>query len=402
MRLRRGATVAVLAGSLLAPVSAAPASAGHGHGPSARAVAAGRAAVSQRERQVRRAAARLVDARAALQQLQARAEIAIEAYNGARVREVADRRQATAADVVLAAATHQLGSAQQRVARFARTAYITGGLSSIDALLTANGPQDMIDRAGTLEVISRSQRDATEAFDAARVYQLVVSRQAHTTLLRAQADARAAARARSQAQKAVAQQTAALTSLVQRRHRLARLLADARRHASALERARLLSIARARARAAARAAAAQVVQTQHRSTGGATGAVAGTVSASTEQQAVQQAESQIGKPYEWGAAGPDTYDCSGLTMWAYAQVGVHIDHYTGYQWQEGVRIATSAMRPGDLAFFATNTSDPNTIHHVGMYIGNGEMVEAPYTGANVRISSVWRPDLIGVIRPYAG
>jgi peptidoglycan DL-endopeptidase RipA len=87
-------------------------------------------------------------------------------------------------------------------------------------------------------------------------------------------------------------------------------------------------------------------------------------------------------------------------MWAYAQVGVTLDHWTGYQWEEGARVATSAVRPGDLVFFATNTNDPNTIHHVGMVIGNGEMVEAPYTGANVRISSYWRPDLIGAVRPY--
>jgi cell wall-associated NlpC family hydrolase len=63
-------------------------------------------------------------------------------------------------------------------------------------------------------------------------------------------------------------------------------------------------------------------------------------------------------------------------------------------------MAVSSIRPGDLVFFATNTSDPNTIHHVGIYIGNGEMVEAPHTGAYVRISSIWRPDLIGAVRPY--
>jgi cell wall-associated NlpC family hydrolase len=80
---------------------------------------------------------------------------------------------------------------------------------------------------------------------------------------------------------------------------------------------------------------------------------------------------------------------------------VHLDHYTGSQWQEGVHVPTSALRPGDLVFFATDTNDPSTIHHVGMYIGDGRMVEAPYTGANVRISSAWRPDLIGAVRPYA-
>jgi cell wall-associated NlpC family hydrolase len=121
----------------------------------------------------------------------------------------------------------------------------------------------------------------------------------------------------------------------------------------------------------------------------------------TERRAVAYAESQLGKPYQWGAAGPDSYDCSGLVMWSYDQVGVYLQHWTGFQWNEGAHIALSALRPGDLVFFATNTSDPNTIHHVGMYIGNGEMVEAPYTGANVRISGAFRPDLIGAVRPYA-
>jgi cell wall-associated NlpC family hydrolase len=87
-------------------------------------------------------------------------------------------------------------------------------------------------------------------------------------------------------------------------------------------------------------------------------------------------------------------------MWAYAQVGVSLDHYTGSQWNEGAHIPTSSLRPGDLVFFATDTSDPNTIHHVGIYIGSGSMVEAPYTGANVRISPAFRPDLIGAVRPY--
>jgi cell wall-associated NlpC family hydrolase len=79
---------------------------------------------------------------------------------------------------------------------------------------------------------------------------------------------------------------------------------------------------------------------------------------------------------------------------------VHVDHWTGDQWNEGEHIPLSALRPGDLLFFATDTSNPDTIHHVGMYIGNAQMVEAPYTGANVRISDAFRPDLIGAVRFY--
>ena len=99
--------------------------------------------------------------------------------------------------------------------------------------------------------------------------------------------------------------------------------------------------------------------------------------------------------YQWGGAGPDTYDCSGLTMQAWAQAGVQLLHYTGYQWEEGPHVPLDQLQRGDLLFFATNTADPSTIHHVGIYIGNGMMVDAPYTGAFVRIDGMYSAG-----RPY--
>jgi peptidoglycan DL-endopeptidase RipA len=275
-------------------------------------------------------------------------------------------------------------------------------------LLGSDGPNTLLYRLGTLEMISTAQRDAMQTLDAARVYQLAVQQQTQAALRRARQASVAAASAKQAAQSAVDEQSGVLAQLQVRRHQLHALLQDARRHASALERQRLAAIAQARAQAAAKAAAAAAAATAAKtpvppapppvSSGG--GEIGGTVSVETGQRAVQAAESQIGKPYQWGAAGPDSYDCSGLVMWAYEQVGVHLDHYTGDQWNEGAHIPTSALRPGDLVFFATDTSDPNTIHHVGMYIGNGSMVEAPYTGADVRISPAFRPDLIGAVRPY--
>ena len=102
----------------------------------------------------------------------------------------------------------------------------------------------------------------------------------------------------------------------------------------------------------------------------------------------------------WGAAGPDSFDCSGLTMMAWAHAGVQLLHYTGYQWEEGPHVPLTDLQRGDLLFFATNTADPSTIHHVGIYIGNGMMVDAPFTGAFVRIDSMYAPGgLIGAVRP---
>jgi cell wall-associated NlpC family hydrolase len=111
------------------------------------------------------------------------------------------------------------------------------------------------------------------------------------------------------------------------------------------------------------------------------------------QAAVDAALSQLGKPYQWGASGPDTYDCSGLTSWAWAHAGVALPHNSGMQYDATPRVAESDWQPGDLLFFG----DP--IHHVAMYIGNGQMVEAPYTGAQVRINSAFRSDYVGAGRP---
>jgi NlpC/P60 family protein len=118
--------------------------------------------------------------------------------------------------------------------------------------------------------------------------------------------------------------------------------------------------------------------------------------------AANWALTQLGKPYQWGGSGPGSYDCSGLALMAWAHAGVQLLHYTGYQWEEGPHVPIGHLRRGDLVFYATNTTDPSTIHHVGIYIGNGMMVNAPYTGAFVRIDSIYAPGgLIGAIRPWA-
>jgi cell wall-associated NlpC family hydrolase len=87
-------------------------------------------------------------------------------------------------------------------------------------------------------------------------------------------------------------------------------------------------------------------------------------------------------------------------MVAWAHAGVSILHYTGDQWNEGTHIPLNDMQRGDLVFYATNNANPATIHHVGIYIGGGEMVDAPYTGVDVRIDSIYQPgEPIGAVRP---
>jgi cell wall-associated NlpC family hydrolase len=115
---------------------------------------------------------------------------------------------------------------------------------------------------------------------------------------------------------------------------------------------------------------------------------------SAARQAVAYAKAQLGKPYIWGAEGPRGFDCSGLTMMAWKSAGVSIPRVSGAQYGIGRHInSMSALEPGDLVFFG------HPIHHVGMYVGNGTMIEAPYTGANVRYHSINRSDYAGATRP---
>jgi cell wall-associated NlpC family hydrolase len=120
--------------------------------------------------------------------------------------------------------------------------------------------------------------------------------------------------------------------------------------------------------------------------------------------AVQFAYDKLGQPYRWGATGElGFYDCSGLMLRAYQAGGIDLPHTSREQWNFGARVWNVAdLQPGDLVFYAYNTADPATIHHVGMYIGAGNMIDAPYTGATIRITPFLRGDYIGAVRPTAG
>jgi cell wall-associated NlpC family hydrolase len=99
--------------------------------------------------------------------------------------------------------------------------------------------------------------------------------------------------------------------------------------------------------------------------------------------AVAEARRQLGKPYHWGAAGPDSFDCSGLTMWAWRAAGVALAHYSGAQYSATTHIPLSELQPGDLVFFYSDLS------HVGIYVGGGQMIHAPQTGDVVRYASIF-------------
>ena len=109
-------------------------------------------------------------------------------------------------------------------------------------------------------------------------------------------------------------------------------------------------------------------------------------------QALQAAISRLGYPYIWGAAGPTSFDCSGLVMWAYQQVGISLPHFTVSQYNSGVHVSRNDLEPGDLIFFFSDIS------HVGMYIGNGMMIDAPNFGEDVKVQPIYWNAFVGAVR----
>jgi cell wall-associated NlpC family hydrolase len=108
--------------------------------------------------------------------------------------------------------------------------------------------------------------------------------------------------------------------------------------------------------------------------------------------ALRAAMTRLGEPYVWAAAGPDTFDCSGLVRWAFGKAGLKLLHYTGFQWEEGRHIAATDVLPGDLILFYRSVS------HVGIYLGAGWMLNAPYTGQYVNVVPV-HGEVAGIVRP---
>jgi len=408
---RLGSLVAVLAlatGLAAGPAEAGPAGAGLPGADSAPAptpgqIAAANSAVGHRAAEVTAVERQIAITQRRLGVLNTTAELTIESFDLAQVRLAQASTQAVAAETVAAAAGVQLADAQTAVDRYAASAYMSIGTgSALGAVIDSNGPATFLAQLRTLDAIASGENRAVLELVAARTYAGAVAEETTRVLAARRSAAAAADQARGRALAQVGAQVSALRALQVEQGQLSMLLhqAIASAHALAARRAAALAAARAAAAAAAAAQAARLALESARASQGATPIpiVAGPPG-SAAAVAVRWAYAEIGKPYVWGAAGPDTFDCSGLTQYVYAQAGIALLHYTGDQWTEGTRVAQSALLPGDLVFFATNTSDPSTIHHVGIYVGSGQMIDAPFTGADVRFDNVFRSDYIGAVRP---
>jgi cell wall-associated NlpC family hydrolase len=347
---------------------------------------------------------KLSSASAELGTLQVQAEVLTQRYDQTLV----DEQRAAAAYKVTEARLKYAQQAQQasrqRLARLAASEFESGGgFGPMSSMLgDASGPQGYLSEVGLGQVLAQNGTDTEAQAQADDVVASAFRTQAHDLLTAEQADLKAASHLKLAIQAAVARQQEFVAASRAKRNSLARQAASAKAHVSALKSARQAALAAAAAAAPAKAAAAAAAENSasQGSTAVPSWAWGSGASASQGDIAANWALTQLGKPYQWGAAGPDTYDCSGLTMVAWAQAGVSLLHYTGYQWEEGPHVSLDQLQRGDLLFYATDNSDPATIHHVGIYIGNGMMVDAPFTGAFVRIDSIYQPGVpIGAVRP---
>src|SRR4051812_3635035 len=118
--------------------------------------------------------------------------------------------------------------------------------------------------------------------------------------------------------------------------------------------------------------------------------------------AIRYALAQVGKPYVWGATGPDSYDCSGLVQRSYAMAGVQLPRTSREQARVGTPVALADLLPGDLLFWAYNPADLATVHHVALYLGGGKIVQAPQPGEFVEVTSMWLSGYAGAVRVATG
>ena len=356
--------------------------------------------VKQRQAALGNAQSRLAASGARLTALQNQSEALTEQYDQTMVNE---QRAAAAYQVTqsrLVAAQDAESVSREQVGMLAAQEFESGGgINKVTAMLgDAHGPQAYLNAVGMGQILAQYGTDELAETKADNAVASVFRNQARNLWLAKQADLQAAYDLRQAIEAEVARQQALVGTNKAARSKAASQLAAAQSQQAALQAAQAAAEARAaaaRARAAAQAGGSPEGSTQAPSWAWGSGA-----SQDQGDIAANWALSQLGKPYQWGAAGPSTYDCSGLSMVAWARAGVQLAHWTGFQWQSGPHVPLSDLRRGDLLFFATDTADSATIHHVGIYIGHSQMVDAPYTGAFVRIDSMYQPGgLIGAVGP---
>jgi cell wall-associated NlpC family hydrolase len=294
-----------------------------------------------------------------LSQVQARvaslnnqAERITESFDSANTQLTALETKERVTDRMLNRDLAVLAKAQREVAAGAAAEYRTGGLDPTLSLVSSGTPQTFMDQTSGMQEVSRYDVNQVAAANAAQ-RQVAAAQVVHNAQ--------------------VAQQRTTLSSISSARTQIQGLLSQQ----NAL-------LGQLKASQQRRLAAAQAAQTEHQVTLRTSyhpptynGAASGRASV-----AIQFAYAQLGKPYQWGGAGPDSFDCSGLTMRAWGAAGVGLPHSAAGQQAELPSVPLSALEPGDLVFYG----DP--AFHTAIYIGGGRIIQAPHTGTVVQISSL--------------
>jgi cell wall-associated NlpC family hydrolase len=269
-----------------------------------------------------------------------------EQYDGLRIELTRAQADAQIAQNAASRGTAALAAGQQAVAQLAAENYMNSGLDPTLAALTAGNPQQFLSQASTMTELVQSSGDKVN------------------TLSNEVAQALRA--------KQTADQQVAAVQALEAQMNVKKKAIDAK-----------IDVVNSAAMKQAMAVFEQTGQYPNISI-----PTANTVGA----EALQQAITREGDPYVWGAAGPSQFDCSGLVMWAYAQEGIALPHFTGSQWNSGVHISRADLEPGDLVFFYPDIS------HVGLYMGDGMMIDAPDFGDVVRVQPIDWSVYVGAVR----
>ena len=306
----------------------------------------------------KRAEARQVESEIMTQQ--AALEKQIEKYNAIHQHYLDTRHALENNRIVLSVARHNLLRAQQALAQSLTSTYKSSGEDVVSYLLAAHSFSELVDHVQAVQRENNTNGDLIKQISATKA--LIAKRTAQLKVQTAQLASDQAAQARERQRV-----ESGLHALEARK---ARISADIQH---------LIDQQQAREQAAATAAAS--------SSGGGGGNVPVPPSSTLGGQAVAIAEQYLGVPYVWGGASPSGFDCSGLTMYVYGQLGVSLPHNAAAQYGMGTPVPRDALEPGDLVFF-------DGLGHVGIYVGGGSFIHAPHTGTVVQISSMsgWYSD----------
>src|SRR3954447_11859575 len=325
-------------------------------------------------------------------------EIVTERFNEARDELATQQATARAAAATLAQAQADLGAAQGQVRGIARSAFTGERLNGFSALMTSDDADDFVGRMSTLQMVAGHQNVILG--QAAAAGQAAASAQADAA--KAAADAQATFDTVSAQQADLQAQVNAYQAdfnrlTAQERRAAAELAAHAAERASRDDRTGPSSAGSSSAGSSSAGSPSAGSSSSGSSSSGSPSAGSSSGSSSSgpvvagsgaAQTAVNTAMAQRGKPYVWAAAGPNSFDCSGLVQYAYKAAGVSLPHSSGQQARMGRAVSRAELQPGDLVAFYSPVS------HIGIYIGNGQMVHAPTSGDVVKVASI---DAVGTI-----